>query len=116
MAQEEAWNKSPAGQRKGIDFDEVSNSFRQKKNDFGVHMPKNSEALRARLKLLGMCFEFARMKYSSRRSIQSTSLDMWTRYTDYLFGKECWALATKDEEGRPIATPTLNTCSFTTLP
>ena len=107
LAQEEAWQRSPAGQRKGIDFDEVSNSFRQKKNEFGVNMPKNSESLRARLKLLGMCFEFARMKYSSKRSIQTSSLDMWTRYTDYLFGKECWGLATKDEEGRPIATPTL---------
>ena len=45
-------------------------------------MPKNSESLRARLKLLGMCFEFARMKNSSRRSIQTSSLDLWTRYVD----------------------------------
>jgi hypothetical protein len=69
LAQEKSWKETPAGQRKGLDFDEVSGSFKQKKNEFGVFMPKNSESLRAHLKFLGMGFEFARMKYSSRRSI-----------------------------------------------
>ena len=32
LAQEKAWKETPAGQRKGLDFDEVSGSFKQKKN------------------------------------------------------------------------------------
>ena len=70
-------------------------------------MPRCSETLRSRLKLLGMCFEFARRKYSSRRSVQSSTLDLWTRYVDFLFGKQVWGLATMDEFSRPVATPTL---------
>ena len=36
LAQEKAWKETPSGQRKGIDFDEVSLTFKKTKNDFGV--------------------------------------------------------------------------------
>ena len=39
--------------------------------------------------------------------MQSSTLDFWTRYIDFLFGQKVWGLATKDEFSRPVATPTL---------
>ena len=94
LAQEKAWKSRPSAGDRSIGLDDATHSFKVQRKEFGVHMPQPTETSRSRIKLLGMGFGFARVKFSSRRAIASTSLELWDRYTNYLFGEEVWGMNT----------------------
>ena len=64
-------------------------SFKFQWMEFGVHMPKSAETFRSRIKLLVTGFEFARITYSSRRAIATTSLDLWNAVATTSSGARC---------------------------
>ena len=106
-AQEKLWKQRPGANAKEMGWDSSTSMFKVQRTEFGVHMPASAEALRSRLQLLGLGFEFAKMKFSSRRSIRTTCMDLWDRYIHFLFGEEVWGLTSFGPTGQPIATPAL---------
>ena len=106
-AQEKVWKQRPGANTKDMGWDASTSMFKVQRAEFGVHMPNSAEALRSRLQLLGLGFEFAKMKFSSRRSIRTTCMDLWDRYIHFLFGEEVWGLTSFGPTGQPIATPAL---------
>ena len=107
-AQELKFMKSPSAQSNGqINWDPGAGAFRTKVTSFGVLMPKDAESLRARIKLIGIAFEFIKMKFSSTRVLQSASVELFDQYYEYLEGEDCWGLATLGEGNLPVSTPTI---------
>ena len=68
-------------------------------------MPDGSEAIRARLKLMGRCFMFLRLKFPQKGVLQTCTMSVWDQYIEYLFGNSVWNFTIKGENGQPVSCP-----------
>ena len=68
-----------------LDFDRMSGPFEQNTKVFFAPMHNDSEGLRSRLELLGICFCFLRMKFPSKSVPRTATLQLLTLYIRWLF-------------------------------
>ena len=80
-------------------------SFKVPTKPFGIPMPKDSEELRARLKLIGTTFQFLKLKFPQKGVLSTCTKAVFDEYIDWLFGEEIWGFTTKGPDGRPAACP-----------
>jgi hypothetical protein len=86
----------------------VTGTFKEKGKIFTVPMPTNPEGLRARIRTLGICFHFLRLRAPGRPELATADVAVLNRYVDWLCGPDVWGHATEDLYGRPLATPTID--------
>ena len=103
-AQHERYRKANS-QEKTFGMDEVGRGFKLLTKPFGIAMPDGSEAIRARLKLMGRCFMFLRLKFPQKGVLQTCTMSVWDQYIEYLFGNSVWNFTIKGENGQPVACP-----------
>ena len=80
-------------------------SFKVPTKPFGIPMPKDSEELRARLKLIGTTFQFLKLKFPQKGVLSTCTKAVFDEHIDWLFGEEVWGFTTKGPDGRPAACP-----------
>ena len=93
---------------RNMSWDNVTGTFKEKGKIFSVPMPKTADGLRARLKTMGVCWHFLKLKAPSRFELKTAEGAVFDRYTDWLCGPSVWGYATEDIDGKPIATPCLD--------
>ena len=86
-------------------MDEQACGFKLINKPFGIAMPEGSEALRARLKLLGMGFMFLKLKFPQKGVLSTCTMKIFDEYIDYLFGDDVWNFTQKGDQGQPISCP-----------
>ncbi len=67
--------------------------------------PKNTEELRARVKLHGHTYIMCMLKYPHKATLQGLSPTVFQKYIDHLLGEHVWGLRSKDENGQVLAQP-----------
>ena len=80
-------------------------SFKIVTKPFGVPMPKDSEGLRARLRLLGFTYMFLKLKFPQKGVLATATKETFDNYTEFLFGDKVWNFATKGVDGQPNSCP-----------
>ena len=90
---------------KSFSIDEVVCGFKMVTKPFGVPMPKGSEDLRARLKLIRNTYLMLRLKNPSKGVLATCTKQVWDDYIDWLFGPEIWGFTSTGEDGKPQACP-----------
>lgn len=68
-------------------------AIRIKKTARSVPLPKDSEELRVRLKILGVTFQLAAYKHSSRLWLSTTSPGVWREHADYILGDDIYGFS-----------------------
>ena len=68
-------------------------------------MPSDSEALRARLRLMGNMFMFLKLKFPQKGVLATCSKEVFDNYVEFLFGDQVWGFTTKGDGGRPSSCP-----------
>ena len=63
-----------------------------------VALPTGSEELRQRVKVLGITFQLAAYKHSSRLWLASTSPEVWQQHLDYILGDKVGGLMVRTNE------------------
>lgn len=115
---ESCWKAEPLTRVTNYDQDDINNSvnmgwdtnnpqapFKLQKKEYGVPMPQGPEELRARWRTLAVCFMFAKLRHPEKSVLRTADMEMFNRYTEWMFGKDVWGLVTKNEDGKVIATP-----------
>ena len=74
-----------------------------------VPMPQNSEDFRRRIRILGMTFVAAKIKFPNCFWLKDVTKDTFIDYTDYILGEEIAGLRIHDEEGNVIFRPDFKT-------
>ena len=92
-------------QTKQFGIDELSCSFKIVTKPFGIAMPKDSETLRARIRVMRNAYMFLKMKFPQKGVLSTCTLAMWDQYVDYLFGDQVWNFCTKGPDGLPSSCP-----------
>ena len=92
-------------QEKQYGMDELTCSFKVITKPFGIPMPNDSESLRARLKLMGNAFLFLKLKFPQKGVLSTCTKEVWSDYTDFLFGETVWGFCSRNEADRPVACP-----------
>lgn len=65
-------------------------AIRMKKASKSIPLPKDSEELRNRLKILGVTFQLAAYKHSSRLWLSTTTPGVWRDHADFILGEDIW--------------------------
>jgi len=91
-----------------LGWNQVSGTFQQVAKAFAVPLPSQAETLRARLEVMGVCFELVKYKLPQKAQLSSQNLTLWDRYIRWLFGAEVWGLHSLDGNGRPRSTPAIS--------
>ena len=63
-----------------LGWNQVSGTFEQKARAFGVPLPRNPEALRARLEVMAVVHELVKYKLPQKAQLRSQPLTLWDRY------------------------------------
>ena len=92
-------------QEKTYGMDELTCSFKVITKPFGIPMPTDSETLRARLKLMGNTYLFLKLKFPQKGVLSTCTKEMWSDYTDFLFGDTVWGFCSRNEADRPVSCP-----------
>ena len=101
-------SQADANEQQTLQFESSSGTFKIQKKEFGVAMPQTSEDLRTRLRVMVSCAVMVQMRYQSNPLLQSSSIDMFTRYTNFLFGPKGWMLVSLGPDKVPISCPTIH--------
>jgi hypothetical protein len=80
-------------------------ALQMKKGAQQVEEPKNPEALRKRLKLLGLGLMFLGIRHSNRPYLQGLTPQLFEDYLTYLLSEHCYYLQGKSAEGYNISGP-----------
>ena len=67
--------------------------------------PKNTEDLRARVKLVGHTYIMAMLEYPHKATLQGLTPTVFQKCIDHLLGEHVWGLRSKDENGQVVAQP-----------
>eukprot|EP00969_Alexandrium_andersonii_P236724 10450550-Alexandrium_andersonii.AAC.1 len=59
--------------------------------------PANSEEFRRKIKVMGIAWEFVRLKYPTRAVFADLTDRVWSDYTDWLLGEDVFGLAVRVE-------------------
>jgi len=81
----------------------------QKGGKSEVKPPANSEELRYRLKLMGVAWEFIRLRFPSKGFLQGLSSDVWTDHAEWLLGEEVYGMTVKNHLGEVVFKPAWHT-------
>lgn len=79
--------------------------FKIQKKEYGLALPARPEDLRARWRILAVCFTFLRLRHPQRACLRTADVALFDRYTEWMFGDQVWGLVTKDHTGKIVATP-----------
>ena len=71
-------------------------------------MPQGAESFRARMLTMGLAFVLLKLKFPSKAVLRTASVELFHKYTHYLFGPKVWGEATLGLDGKPTATPHLH--------
>ena len=91
----------------GWDLNNPQGPFKVQKKEYGIPMPQGSEELRARWRTMAVCFVFAKLRRPQRAVLRTASIEVFDRYTEWMFGQDVWGLATLDDQGKVAAMPHL---------
>ena len=61
--------------------------------------PENPEALRAKIKLMGVAWEFVRLKFPARPYLKGLLAQDWVDHVDWLLGEDIYSNVAKDPSG-----------------
>ena len=67
--------------------------------------PSKPEELRAKLRLMGHCWEFIRLKVPGKGYLADYDIAMWDRYADWLLGEEVYENVIKDDRSCVVFRP-----------
>ena len=67
--------------------------------------PENPEQLRAKLRLMGVAWEFVRLKFPARGYLRGLTCTDWTDYTEWLLGEDVYGNVVKDATGSMVYRP-----------
>ena len=81
----------------------------QKGGKSEVKPPANSEELRYRLKLMGIAWEFIRLKFPNKAFLQGLSSDTWSDHAEWLLGEEVYGQTVKNHLGEVVFKPAWHT-------
>jgi hypothetical protein len=90
---------------KSLHMDEDTLGFKLVTKPFGVPMPADSEALRARLRLMRNAHMLAKLKFPTKGVLATCSFEMWDDYIEHLFGADVWGFSIKGLDGKPMSCP-----------
>ena len=79
--------------------------FKVQKKEYGIPMPQGSEELRARWRTLAVAFVMAKLRNPQRAVLRTADIDLFDRYTEWMFGQDVWGLVQLDALGKVTATP-----------
>jgi hypothetical protein len=79
------------GDAGGIVLD-LDGSFKLKRGSHKVVLPVDSEALRRRVRLLGVSYALAKIQNPTRAWLATASQDVWLDHLDYVLGPRVWGL------------------------
>ena len=68
-------------------------------------MPKTPEQLRDKLKLIGIHWEFVRIRMPGHPSLRDYDLDIWRKHAEWLLGKKVYQREVTSEEGKIVYRP-----------
>ena len=91
-----------------ISFWDASGQLQLKRGGTSVPEPGNSEALRKRLKLMGVGLMWLGLKHTNRPQLQGITPQDIEDYLSYLLGEHVWQLAGRSAEGSTVALPSWN--------
>ena len=89
----------------GWDLNNPQAPFKVQKKEYGIPMPEGSEELRARWRTMAVCFVFAKLRHPQKAVLRTADIEMFDRYTEWMFGGDVWGLATLNSLGKVVATP-----------
>jgi hypothetical protein len=69
-----------------------------------VSLPRNSEELRSRIKIMGITYTLAKKKNPNRQWLQDATPDIWVDHLDYMLGKRVYGFSIK-KEGEAVHSP-----------
>jgi hypothetical protein len=101
-------SQADANEQQTLQFESSSATFKIQKKEFGVPMPRTSEDLRTRFRVMASCWVMAKMRYQANPLLQSVDLDHFTRYVNFLFGPKGWMLVSLGPDRVPISCPTID--------
>ena len=70
-----------------------------------VPLPANTEQLRSRLALLGVCWTFCSYQQTANPVLQAMKPSLWSEYADYLLGEQVAGLRAKTADGEYTSAP-----------
>ena len=102
------FSQADVNDSRNMSWDHVNSKFVEKGKVFTVPMPRTPETLRARIKTLGTCWHFLRLKSPGRAEVRTADIKVFDLYTTWLFGPKVWGYSTDGSDGKPISTPHLD--------
>ena len=81
-------------------------NIRFRKGRTSVAPPSTPEALRKFVRVMGVHWEFVRLKDPTRTFLQGHGMDLWNDYAEFLLGDDGWNLEARDGSGAVCARPT----------
>ena len=89
----------------GMQWDQRTCSFKNTSKEFEVPMPANSEELETRLKVLAHGYAMTKLRFASHPKLSTAETHVFTRYWEYLKGKDVWGFVVKGANGLPVSCP-----------
>lgn len=71
-------------------------------------LPETTEALRRRIRLMGVAYCFLRLRHPAAPRLATCEPHLWEVYADFLLGSEVSGLTARDADDRVVARPSLS--------
>ena len=91
-----------------ISFWDAAGQLQLKRGGNSMPEPSNSEALRKRIKIMGVNMMWLGLKHTNRPTLQGVTPQDFEDYLGYLLGEHVWQLAGRSAEGSTVALPSWN--------
>ena len=101
-------SQADANKLQTLQFESASATFKIQKKEFGVPLPRTSEDLWTRFRVMASCWIMAKMRYQANPLLQSVELEHFTRYVNFLFGPKGWMLVSLGPDKVPISCPAID--------
>ena len=92
-------------QQKIPQIDPITGFFKVTTKTLGIAMPLDAEEYRMRWETMGVCMWYLKARATTKRVLQSFTMQRHESVLKWLFGPEVWGLATRSSEGVPLSTP-----------
>ena len=88
-----------------LSFWDSAGQLQLKKGGGSAAEPHNSESLRKRITIMGVCLMWLGIRHTNRSYLQDINPQLFQDYLTYLLGDFCWQLTGKAADGSTVMTP-----------
>jgi hypothetical protein len=80
-------------------------SIKVRNSKLSGELPTTPEDFRRKIRLLGVCWEFVKLKFPLNRTVADLSLGYWDTYLEWLLGEDVYGLKVQDDLGGTVYRP-----------